>query len=211
MFKTGRKQREFVLRRQEILQAAQHLFARNGFSKVSMQDIARASEFSVGSLYNFFNNKNELYQCLIAETALRIRDQLLTALSQGENEVQQLKNYLQGVVNMLEDNLEAIQLYLQEISLLAPGIRFSLNETLKSCYNDLILKLSQVIAQGQKKDVLNRAVDSRTMALALDGMITGLLVYRLERGEGEMFKVDVEDILKVFFLPVLTKDDLLSA
>ena len=51
------------------MEAALHLFAENGFHHVTMQQIAQAAEFSVGKLYTFFANKEDLYQALIREKA----------------------------------------------------------------------------------------------------------------------------------------------
>ena len=56
----SRKQRERLRHRQEILDMALKLFSERGFHNVSMQQIAEASEFAVGTLYNFFQSKEML-------------------------------------------------------------------------------------------------------------------------------------------------------
>ena len=43
-----RRERELARHRQEILDAAVHLFAENGFHPTTMQMIAERAEFSVG-------------------------------------------------------------------------------------------------------------------------------------------------------------------
>jgi TetR/AcrR family transcriptional regulator len=59
--KMTRKQRETKLREQIILEAAERLFLSKGYENTSMDEIATASEFSKGTLYNYFNSKDELY------------------------------------------------------------------------------------------------------------------------------------------------------
>ena len=54
---SSRKQQEKEARRRLILQKAQALFAQKGYRGTSMAEIARASEFAVGSLYSFFKSK----------------------------------------------------------------------------------------------------------------------------------------------------------
>ena len=47
-------------RRTQILEAAARVFARRGFDRATIQDIARAAKLSEGSIYNYFRSKEEL-------------------------------------------------------------------------------------------------------------------------------------------------------
>jgi len=60
MATADRKQREKLERRQVILDAAQRLFIEQGFDKMGMRNIADAVEYSVGAIYLYFKDKNEL-------------------------------------------------------------------------------------------------------------------------------------------------------
>ena len=55
-----RKKREKEFRRQQIMSAARKVFASKGFKKATMEDIAREAEYSPGTLYLYFKNKDEL-------------------------------------------------------------------------------------------------------------------------------------------------------
>ncbi len=59
-----RKQRERERRRQQIIVAAKRVFSEKGFSKSTMEDIAREAELSPGTLYLYFKNKDDLYASL---------------------------------------------------------------------------------------------------------------------------------------------------
>ncbi|MHA2397713.1 MAG: TetR/AcrR family transcriptional regulator [Promethearchaeota archaeon] len=59
--KKNRKQRETELRRQIIMETAEKLFLSEGYDKTTMDSIARYSEYSKGTLYNYFSSKDELY------------------------------------------------------------------------------------------------------------------------------------------------------
>ncbi len=65
--KLSRKEREYQLRRQVILSASMRLFATKGYHGTTMSEIAKEAEFSTGSLYNFFKNKEELYFTILKE------------------------------------------------------------------------------------------------------------------------------------------------
>ena len=51
-----RKEREKERRRQQIIVAAKRVFSAKGFSKATMEDIAREVELSPGTLYIYFKN-----------------------------------------------------------------------------------------------------------------------------------------------------------
>lgn len=61
-----RRERERARHREEILREAEHIFAERGYEGASMADIAAAAEFSVGSLYNFFRDKADLGEEVMA-------------------------------------------------------------------------------------------------------------------------------------------------
>ncbi len=68
-----RREREKQLRRRTILNAAETLFARNGYRKTKIEDIAERAEVSVGTVYGYFQNKEELLVAVLDDIGLYIR------------------------------------------------------------------------------------------------------------------------------------------
>lgn len=58
---TERKKREKDQRKELILEAARRTFQERGFLNVTMSDIAEAAELSIGTLYLYFKNKEDIY------------------------------------------------------------------------------------------------------------------------------------------------------
>ena len=54
-------------RRRQIMSAALHCFARDGFHRTTMQDIFREAELSPGAVYSYFESKDELIRSIIRE------------------------------------------------------------------------------------------------------------------------------------------------
>jgi len=77
-----RKQRERERRRQQIIVAAKRVFSEKGYSKSTMEDIAREAELSPGTIYLYFKNKDELY----ASLSLRILQYLNIRLEDVKRE-----------------------------------------------------------------------------------------------------------------------------
>ncbi|MCP3922953.1 MAG: TetR/AcrR family transcriptional regulator [Desulfobacterales bacterium] len=72
----SRKEREKEQKRRLILNAAKKLFSEKGFSKATMEEIAKEAEFSPGTLYLYFKNKDELDASLSVEILEFLSDKL---------------------------------------------------------------------------------------------------------------------------------------
>jgi AcrR family transcriptional regulator len=70
-------------RRQDLLDAAARLFARQGFHAASMRDIARAVGMLPGSLYYHFASKDALLLAVYAEGVRRIAERVDTAVARA--------------------------------------------------------------------------------------------------------------------------------
>ena len=71
-----RKEREKIMRRQQIQNAAKELFIQKGFSSTTIEEIAEKAELSPATLYLYFRNKEELYVSLILITLQYLYDQI---------------------------------------------------------------------------------------------------------------------------------------
>ena len=71
-----RKRRERKRRQRQIMVAAKEVFSIKGFTKTTMEDIAREAELSPGTLYLYFKNKDELYASLSVEILEHLYGQL---------------------------------------------------------------------------------------------------------------------------------------
>jgi AcrR family transcriptional regulator len=49
------------LSRTQLLDAAEEIFGQKGFHDTTLKEIADRADFSVGSVYSFFQNKDDLY------------------------------------------------------------------------------------------------------------------------------------------------------
>jgi TetR/AcrR family transcriptional regulator len=80
-----RRDHRRTLGRDQILDAAEVIFARSGFHDASLREIAERAEYSVGGVYSFFDNKDELYRACFrrrgAEFMIGMRDALTSDAS----------------------------------------------------------------------------------------------------------------------------------
>jgi AcrR family transcriptional regulator len=93
-----RKHREEL--RRLILDAAREIFVRQGYESFSMRKLAEKIEYSPGSVYLHFKNKEELFECLVDESFARLL-KTLSALRNGkelQDPVEELKKGMRAYV-----------------------------------------------------------------------------------------------------------------
>jgi AcrR family transcriptional regulator len=64
-----RRERRVARRLEQILDAAARLFAIQGYHRTTTKEIAEAADVSEGTLYNYFDSKNELLFAILARLA----------------------------------------------------------------------------------------------------------------------------------------------
>jgi len=95
-----RRQRHKQELREVILDAAREIFGREGYESFSMRKLAKKIEYSPGSVYLHFKNKEELFECLVEESFARLLKRLM-ALKNGHGQkdpVEELKKGLHAYV-----------------------------------------------------------------------------------------------------------------
>lgn len=61
----ARRQQRIDLSREQILDTAEQLFGERGYHDSGLKEVAERCEFSVGSVYSFFDGKDALYQAVL--------------------------------------------------------------------------------------------------------------------------------------------------
>jgi len=86
-----RREREKEEVRRRILDAARELFAREGYDHVTMRAIADAIEYSPTTIYNHFEDKDDLVEALCNEDFAQLLA-ALTATAQPEGPVERIRD-----------------------------------------------------------------------------------------------------------------------
>lgn len=147
----SRKERERNFRRNEIISSAIKLFANKGYEHTTLDEIAEASEFGKGTIYNYFSNKEEIYLAII-ESILDDHTKMMEELAQSNEDLKSFLTKLTkaGMKKSLE-NKDAFSLIVRVRTQAAgndPSIRTGLlkknmdnnNKILFNKFNDAIKK-----------------------------------------------------------------------
>jgi len=200
--KLPRRERERLRHRTEILAVSLSLFSEKGYHNVSMHDIAEKAEFSIGTLYKFFKNKEYLYKALIIAKAEEYHRVLSDVLSK-KNDVQTiLKDYISAKAKIFADSVATLRLYFAETRGASFNIKAGLDQDIRKRYDKLVKQLTSVLERGIRSKVL-RELDPYYISVALEGLTNSFLFCWLENPERHPYEANVPIITDMFLNGVL--------
>ena len=195
----SRREREKLRQRQEMLAAAIELFSEKGYHNVSMHEIAEKAEFAVGTLYKFFQNKEDLYKSLILEQSDRFHEALTKAIEEADDEIEKLRNYVKAKGRVFMDNVFTIRLYFAETRGASFNIKAGLDSKIRERYCRFLHTLASVFESGMKKKLFQKIAEPYHLAVALDSLCNAFLFLWLELPERHLYPVDPDVILNILF------------
>ena len=156
----------------KILMAATELFARQGYHKTTITDIAQAVNLTSGAVFHHFPSKEALLEAVVDWLArgIDIYSDHLNRADKGSLAV------AQGVVDIMCEHFRRqpeATICLAALATEFAGSRDPMEKRLKEVYQDFIEAFSRVLQNHPK------VTDSRAAATALIGAVQGIAVQGL--------------------------------
>jgi AcrR family transcriptional regulator len=144
------------LSRGQLLDAAEEVFGRKGFHETTLKEIAELAGFSVGSVYSFFDNKDDLFRQIF----LRRGEEFEEGMNElfGDTEAAPL-DLLHGLVDFqvgfFRKNPHFGRVYLRYSSIALLAARNDqVDEQVQRRYDIAMRQQADLFARGQKAGVL---------------------------------------------------------
>lgn len=81
-------------KKEQIIKSASDVFARYGYKKTTVEDIAGQLNMQKSSLYYYFGGKDEIFEAVVEYEADKVRKQLVEVLEQYDDPRTRLRNYI---------------------------------------------------------------------------------------------------------------------
>jgi AcrR family transcriptional regulator len=157
------------VRKKKILALARHLFWQNGYSSVSMRDLARAYGCQPANLYNYFKTK----ESILFEVLLEEMEQIVQPISHLEHEedgnpVDQLRYIIESHLKVtLSHRRSAKTLFDVALGNLLPANR----KVIVSMRDKYDRTIRTVIRRGQEKGLF-MPYDEKLVGFMISSMVT---------------------------------------
>lgn len=154
-------------KRERILRVAREEFANNGFEHTSIQQIAKKSDISVGSVYKYFENKDSLF-AMIVQDGLSSLEELLLGLASSEDDIIiKAEKIIRALLKFSREKPELIKLY---CSLTTGGNSEFLNELSQRIEAVSASIYTQTISIAQETGDVRKDVNPAFFAFLLDSI-----------------------------------------
>jgi TetR/AcrR family transcriptional regulator len=197
--KLPRREREKMRQRQEILATALDLFSQKGYHNVAMHEIAEKAEFAIGTLYKFFQNKEDLYKTIVLERCDDFLEDCRQILEQSSDEVEILRQYVHFRSERFRNNLPFVRLFLAESRGVGFNLKAGLDDAVRSRYYEILQCLAAVFARGIRNQRFRKIADPYYLAVALDSVLDASLLLWLDAPERHPYPEDPDALLDIFF------------
>ncbi|MDD4570318.1 MAG: TetR/AcrR family transcriptional regulator [Tepidanaerobacteraceae bacterium] len=173
--------------KENIFEAAMSLFSQNEYKKVDMKMIAQKSGIAVGTLYNYYENKNELY----IEILRRSLEQIFVKLGKIDEMHISSKEKLQKCIEQLYTDIE-IAKGLGKKLVLANVNDLNEDERIIGFKKALVLNLEKHIGSIDKPEKYKcQSIERKVAEVLLLTIILLIDTYPQDRTENIEFLIDM--------------------
>ncbi len=130
----------------KILSSARQVFARKGYHKAVVEEIAQQADVGKGTVYRHFGNKSELFSTLIREITRSMALSVKEALAGTDSPRRQLEMIFEEHLNLYEEARPMVEIMVNE-GLEPTGIR---DNDLVSEWDEYLNIVREVFAAGLK-------------------------------------------------------------
>ncbi len=141
-------------RRLQVINAASRCFAEHGFHGTSMARIAAAAGMSVGHIYHYFANKNEIIAAIVAHHVQHIRAQLNSFLLEPSTTEAMINGVDEPLRRAMDTGTTALFMEIIAESQRNPTIKLILQQAEVTIHRDRIEVLSKALPAHTDKAVV---------------------------------------------------------
>ncbi|MUL64574.1 hypothetical protein BOO86_08885 [Mycobacterium sp. CBMA 234] len=160
----------YLARREEIVQAAAHIFRDRGFEAATLRDVAAELNTDRASLYYYVGSKEELLQEIVRQ-ALGHDIETAEAVKRSRASTQdKIAALIEAMVNSYAANYPHMSVYIEDLGRIArQDSEWSIDVIARTRTYESLVK--SILAKGQRDGTLRKDVPVELAALALFGMI----------------------------------------
>jgi TetR/AcrR family transcriptional regulator, fatty acid metabolism regulator protein len=168
----GRSDKKFINKRAIILDAALKTFVNRGYPDTKVAEIASEAGIAEGTIYNYFQSKEELLLALFDEKWGMIIDEIRKKIRRFDDPNKKLKAIFATVVMMFKKNRQLAELFMVDIR---QSSLFLNNYTINRIVEFLDL-IEELLEEGKRKGLYRKDLDTRVARMIIFGAAQGIML-----------------------------------
>lgn len=192
----SKRDKEKLVHEKEILTAAEKIFCRKGYEASSMDEIAKEAQFTKRTVYQYFENKDDLYFAIVLKGFNKLFSKVTEANKEEQTGYEKLEQSCRSYYQFYRDNPDFVRLmnYWGHVRRKSTDDGKNKNELIQ--FNDkMFYEFKEIIEKGKGDGSIQYDLDSEKTALCLLYLITGFFNQLSANGDNftEYFSLDQED------------------
>ncbi len=185
--------------KEKIFSSCQERFFREGFSRISVDEIAADLAISKKTFYKYFSSKEDLVQQIMEHFMGGVRTTSERILLSDKSAVEKLSE----IISMLATNTSRLTpAFGQDIQKRIPRLWNQIQEFRRQRLSDLFTRLTtQGVAEGTMRPEMNK----RVFLMCVISSIEGIMQPHLIAHESFSISEAVKEIMSIFFKGALTE------
>ncbi|ADK86235.1 transcriptional regulator, TetR family [Desulfarculus baarsii DSM 2075] len=178
-----------------IIEAAVKVFAKNGFYNSKVSEIAREANVADGTIYLYFENKDDILISLFEEELARVLEHIREALDGETDPVKKLERFATVHLNLVQDNQDLAEIIQVEVR---QSSKF-MKEYKNSKFLEYLDIISEIIREGQQQGIFRKDIEPGIAKRAFFGALDEMSRYWV-LSEARRYSIAkaVQDISSIF-------------
>jgi AcrR family transcriptional regulator len=180
-----------------ILEAARKVFAKNGFSDATVDDIANAAGVAKGTVYLYYRSKREIYFAALKFGIEQMYDAVVEELKGVSTPQDKLRALISVKLAYFDENRDFFKIFYSELGKICihPG---AIDSEFRALYLENARLVESILKEGARKKVL-RGVRTEQAAFAISDIIRGVVTHRVLGWSKSKISQDVDFIFDLIW------------
>jgi len=164
-------------RRSEILEAARRVFARKGFTKAGIGEIAREAGIAKGTVYLYFRSKDAVYWAALGAGMRELHGKAMDQVAAASGTEGKIRAFAETKLQYFDLHRDFLRVYQAELgnALTRPS---AANQGFTRIYLEQVDLLASILRGAMRRREIRR-VNAEKVAAAIFEITRGLIVQRL--------------------------------
>ena len=194
-----------AVRTQEILAATRRLMEQQGLDALTMGEIAQATGVAKGTIYLYFQSKDELIQALLSQVGESIALDLEVLLDKPDSPREKLKQLVTLLLNYVEQERVLFPVYLREL-VRSRSSREVHSQLLQDLEDRIVGLLNRLFAEGIAQRQFIPA-DPRLLSFLLKGLVRAVGYYQMTSDQENGVQMALPVVLRLFFSGIMVSPE----
>ena len=180
-------------KRELIIEAAMIVFARDGYHKAKVGDIAETAGVGKGTIYEYFPSKKQLFEDMLKAGMELYLDSIHAVFEQPSSTEERLTSFVLMAESLAKKHIEMVKVFSQEAGEVGDRIK----DTMMDFKRKMVEKIENLLIEAKVREGLC-IPDAKTAAIIFLGGMNHLIVYHHLITNQSLEDIQIKEFIRLY-------------